>query len=206
MAASAPSAAPGGHLSSRVFPAGPCRSRSGSMAKQRTASIACRWMPGRARAHGRGVAKGQDPDRVGHPAQLRSPLHQAGVTCVHQPPAQLITCAICIIEAFRLLGGPGDPRFLAAQNHLHGSCSRAGIEAINLLPEDDVRIADLSLVMFPERLDGVEIFSVDRDVHFDRGLESRPSAASRSAGPLRQAESGAMPTRSSSPYRRTTSS
>ncbi|MCS5698015.1 hypothetical protein NZK32_03040 [Cyanobium sp. FGCU-52] len=43
-----------------------------------------------------------------------------------------------------LLGDPGHPRILAAQNHLLGAVSQPGIEAINLLAEDDARIAELN--------------------------------------------------------------
>ena len=43
-----------------------------------------------------------------------------------------------------LLGDPSDRRVLAAQNHLLGAVSRGGIHAINLVPEDYARIAELN--------------------------------------------------------------
>ena len=73
--------------------------------------------------------------------QQQEPLHQAVVTFFDQNAAQLITSPICIAEVLWLLGNPGDPRVLAAQNHLLGAVSCGGIEAINLLPEDYARKA-----------------------------------------------------------------
>ena len=74
----------------------------------------------------------------------QAPLHHAVVTFFDQNAAQLITSPICIAEVLWLLGDIGDRRVLAAQNHLLGAVSRGGIEAINLLPEDYTRIAELN--------------------------------------------------------------
>jgi len=65
--------------------------------------------------------------------QQQEPLHQAVVSFFDQTAAQLITSPICTAEVLWLLGNPGDPRVLSAQNHLLGAVSRGGIEAINLL-------------------------------------------------------------------------
>jgi predicted nucleic acid-binding protein len=87
-----------------------------------------------------------------------------------------------------LLGDPGDPRVLAAQNHLLGAVSRGGIEAINLLPEDYARVielneryadlpgdfADLTLVALSERLDVKEILSLDGDFDVYRRFRREP--------------------------------
>ena len=73
--------------------------------------------------------------------QQQEPLHQAVVDFFDQNAAQLITSPICIAEVLWLLGNPGDPRALSAQNHLLGAVSRGGIEAINLLAEDYARKA-----------------------------------------------------------------
>ena len=120
--------------------------------------------------------------------QHQEPLHQAVVACFDQNAAQLITSPICIAEVLWLLGDPGDPRVLAAQNHLLGAVSRGGIEAINLLPEDYARIAelnqrdadlpadfaDLSLVTLSERLDIAEILSLDSDFAVYRRFRREP--------------------------------
>jgi predicted nucleic acid-binding protein len=100
----------------------------------------------------------------------------------------LITSPICIAEVLWLLGNPGDPRVLSAQNHLLGAVSRGGIEAINLLPEDyaciaelnqnyadlPVDFADLTLVTLSERLDVAEILSLDSDFDIYRRFRRQP--------------------------------
>jgi predicted nucleic acid-binding protein len=120
--------------------------------------------------------------------QQREPLHQAVVAFFDQTAAQLISSPICIAEVLWLLGDPGDPRVLAAQNHLLGAVSRGGIEAINLLPEDYARIielneryadlpgdfADLTLVALSERLDVKEILSLDGDFDVYRRFRREP--------------------------------
>jgi len=118
----------------------------------------------------------------------REPLHQAVVAFFDQTAAQLISSPICIAEVLWLLGDPGDPRVLAAQNHLLGAVSRGGIEAINILPEDYARIielneryadlpgdfADLTLVALSERLDVKEILSLDGDFDVYRRFRREP--------------------------------
>lgn len=120
--------------------------------------------------------------------QQQEPLHQAVVAFFDQTAAQLITSPICIAEVFWLLGNPGDPRVLATQTHLLGAVSRGGINAINLLPEDYARIAelnqryadlpgdfaDLTLVTLSERLDIAEILSLERDFDVYRRLRREP--------------------------------
>ncbi len=120
--------------------------------------------------------------------QQQEPLHQAVVAFFDQNAAQLITSPFCIAEVLWLLGNLGDPRVLAAQNHLLGAVSRGGIEAINLLPEDYGRIAelnqryadlrgdfaDLTLVTISERLDIAEILSLDSDFDIYRRLRRQP--------------------------------
>ena len=120
--------------------------------------------------------------------QQQEPLHQAVVAFFDQKAAQLITSPICIAEVLWLLGDPGDPRVLAAQNHLLGAVARSGIEAINLLPEDYARIvalneryadlpgdfADLTLVTLSERLDVAEILSLDSDFDVYRRFRREP--------------------------------
>ena len=118
----------------------------------------------------------------------REPLHQAVVAFFDQTAAQLISSPICIAEVLWLLGDPGDPRVLAAQNHLLGAVSRGGIEAINILPEDYARVielneryadlpgdfADLTLVALSERLDVKEILSLDGDFDVYRRFRREP--------------------------------
>lgn len=120
--------------------------------------------------------------------QRQEPLHQAVVAFFDQTPAQLITSPICIAEVLWLLGDPGDPRVLAAQNHLLGAVSRGAIEAIHLLPEDYARVvelneryadlpgdfADLTLVALSERLDVAEILSLDSDFDIYRRFRREP--------------------------------
>ena len=120
--------------------------------------------------------------------QQQEPLHQAVLTFFDQNAAQLITSPICIAEVLWLLGNPGDPRVLAAQNHLLGAVSRGGINAINLVPEDYARIAelnqryadrpgdftDLTLVVLSERLDIAEILSLDSDFDVYRRFRREP--------------------------------
>ncbi len=118
----------------------------------------------------------------------QEPLHQAVVAFFDQNAAQLNTSPICIAEVFWLLGNPSDPRVLAAQNHLLGAVSRSGIEAINLLPEDYARsaelnqryadrpgdFADLTLVTLSERLNVAEIRSLDSDFAIYRRFRREP--------------------------------
>jgi len=120
--------------------------------------------------------------------QQQEPLHQAVVAFFDQNAAQLITSPICIAEVLWLLGNPGDPRVLSAQNHLLGAVSRGAIEAINLLPEDYARIAELNqryadlpgdfaeltLVTISERLDVAEILSLDSDFDIYRRFRRQP--------------------------------
>jgi predicted nucleic acid-binding protein len=120
--------------------------------------------------------------------QQQEPLHQAVVAFFDQNAAQLITSPICIAEVLWLLGDPSDRRVLAAQNHLLGAVSRGGINAINLVPEDYARIAelnqrysdlpgdfaDLTLVTLSERLDIAEILSLDSDFDVYRRFRREP--------------------------------
>ena len=120
--------------------------------------------------------------------QRNEPLHQAVVAFFDQTSAQLISSPICIAEVLWLLGVPGDPRVLMAQNHLLGAVSRGGLEAINLLPEDYGRVAelneryadlpgdfaDLTLVALSERLDVKEILSLDADFDVYRRFRREP--------------------------------
>jgi predicted nucleic acid-binding protein len=120
--------------------------------------------------------------------QQQEPLHQVVVAFFDRNAAQLITSPICIAEVLWLLGNSGDPRVLSAQNHLLGAVSRGAIEAINLLPEDYARIAelnqryadlpgdfaDLSLVTISERLDIAEILSLDSDFDIYRRFRRQP--------------------------------
>ena len=120
--------------------------------------------------------------------QQQEPLHQAVVAFFDRNAAQLITSPICIAEVLWLLGIPGDPRVLAAQNHLLGAVSRGGINAINLVPEDYARIAELNqcyadlpgdfadftLVTLSERLDIADILSLDSDFDVYRRFRRQP--------------------------------
>jgi predicted nucleic acid-binding protein len=120
--------------------------------------------------------------------QQQEPLHQAVIAFFDQNTAQLVTSPICIAEVLWLLGNPGDPRVLAAQNHLLTAVSRGGIEAINLLPEDYARVAelngrypdlpgdfaDLTLVSLSERLDIAEILTLDSDFDVYRRFRKQP--------------------------------
>jgi predicted nucleic acid-binding protein len=120
--------------------------------------------------------------------QQQEPLHQAVVAFFDHNATQLITSPICIAEVLWLLGNPGEPRVLSAQNHLLGAVSRGGINAINLLPEDYARIAelnqryadlpgdfvDLTLVTLSERLDIAEILSLDSDFAVYRHFRREP--------------------------------
>ena len=120
--------------------------------------------------------------------QRNEPLHQAVVAFFDQTSAQLISSPICIAEVLWLLGDPGDPRVLMAQNHLLGAVSRGGLEAVNLLPEDYGRVAklneryadlpgdfaDLTLVALSERLDVKEILSLDGDFDVYRRFRREP--------------------------------
>jgi predicted nucleic acid-binding protein len=120
--------------------------------------------------------------------QRNEPLHQAVVAFFDQTSAQLISSPICIAEVLWLLGDPADPRVLMAQNHLLGAVSRGGLEAINLLPEDYGRVAelneryadlpgdfaDLTLVALSDRLDVKEILSLDGDFDVYRRFRREP--------------------------------
>ena len=120
--------------------------------------------------------------------QQQEPLHQAVIAFFDQNTAQLITSPICIAEVLWLLGNPGNPAVLAAQNHLLTAVSRGGIEAINLLPEDYARVAelngryadlpgdfaDLTLVSLSERLDIAEILTLDSDFDVYRRFRKQP--------------------------------
>lgn len=120
--------------------------------------------------------------------QQQEPLHQAVVDFFDQTAAQLITSPICIADVLWLLGDPGDPRVLAAQNHLLGAASSGAVEAIHLLPEDYARVvvlneryadlpgdfADLTLVALSERLDVAEILSLDSDFDVYRRFRREP--------------------------------
>ena len=120
--------------------------------------------------------------------QHQEPLHQAVIAFFDQNTAQLITSPICIAEVLWLLGNPGNPAVLAAQNHLLTAVSRGGIEAINLLPEDYARVAelngryadlpgdfaDLTLVSLSERLDIAEILTLDSDFDVYRRFRKKP--------------------------------
>ena len=120
--------------------------------------------------------------------QQQEPLHQAVIAFFDQNTAQLITSPICIAEVLWLLGNPGNPAVLAAQNHLLTAVSRGGIEAINLLPEDYARVAelngryadlpgdfaDLTLVCLSERLDIAEILTLDSDFDVYRRFRKQP--------------------------------
>lgn len=59
-----------------------------------------------------------------------------------------------------LLGNPGNPAVLVAQNHL--------------LPEDYARVADLTLVCLFERLDIAEILALDSDFDVYRRFRRQP--------------------------------
>ena len=120
--------------------------------------------------------------------QQQEPLHQAVIAFFDQNTAQLITSPICIAEVLWLLGNPGNPVVLAAQTHLLTAVSRGGIEAINLLPEDYARVAelngryvdlpgdfaDLTLVSLSERLDIAEILTLDSDFDVYRRFRKQP--------------------------------
>lgn len=110
------------------------------------------------------------------------------MTFFDQTAAQLITSPICIAEVLWLLGDPGDPRVLAAQNHLLGAVRCGGIQVIDLQPEDYNRIADLNtryadlpgdfadltLVTLSERLEIAEILSLDGDFDVYRRFRRKP--------------------------------
>ena len=120
--------------------------------------------------------------------QQREALHQAVVAFFDKTPAQLITSPICIAEVLWLLGDPRDSRVRAAQNHLLNAVSAGGIQVVDLLPEDYVRIAelndryadlpgdfaDLTLVTISERLDLPEILTLDSDFDVYRRFRREP--------------------------------
>lgn len=120
--------------------------------------------------------------------QQQEALHQSVVSFFDQTAAQLITSAVCIAEVLWLLGDPGDPRVLAAQNHLVGAVQRGGIQVVDLLPDDYGRIAelnaryadlpgdcaDLILVTLSERLDIAEILTLDSDFDVYRRFRCQP--------------------------------
>lgn len=120
--------------------------------------------------------------------QQQEPLHQAVIAFFDQNTAQLITSPICIAEVLWLLGNPGNPAVLAAQTHLLTAVSRGGIEAINLLPEDYARVAelngryadlpgdfaDLTLVSLSERLAIAEILTLASDFDVYQRFRRQP--------------------------------
>jgi predicted nucleic acid-binding protein len=120
--------------------------------------------------------------------QRQEALHQAVVAFFDQTSAQLITSPICIAEVLWLLGDPGDPRVLAAQNHLLGAVSRGGLEVTDMVPEDYGRIAelnaryadlpgdfaDLTLITISEQLDIAEILTLDSDFDVYRRFRREP--------------------------------
>lgn len=120
--------------------------------------------------------------------QRQEPLHQAIVAFFDQTAAQLLTSPICVAEVLWLLGNPGDPNVLAAQNHLLQAVSRGGIEAVPLRPSDYARVAelnhryadlpgdfaDLTLVVLSERLDVAEILTLDSDFDVYRRYRREP--------------------------------
>ena len=120
--------------------------------------------------------------------QRQEALHQAVVAFFDQTSAQLITSPICIAEVLWLLGDPGDPRVLAAQNHLLGAVSCGGLEVIGMVPDDYGRIAelnaryadlpgdfaDLTLITISERLDVSEILTLDSDFDVYRRFRREP--------------------------------
>lgn len=76
--------------------------------------------------------------------QQREPLHPKVVAFFDNTAAQLITSPICLAEVLWLPGDPGDSRVLAAQNHLLNAVGRGAIDAIQLLAEDYIRVAELN--------------------------------------------------------------
>ena len=120
--------------------------------------------------------------------QRQEPLHQAVVTFFERTAAQLFTSPICIAEVLWLLGDPGDPRVLAAQNHLLQAVSHGGIETVELQPTDYGRVAelneryadlpgdfaDLTLVVLSERLAIAEILTLDNDFDVYRRYRREP--------------------------------
>jgi len=120
--------------------------------------------------------------------QQQQALHQAVVAFFDETPAQLITSPTCIAEVLWLLGDPGDPRVLAAQNHLLNAVSAGGIQVIDLLLDDYAGIAelnhryadlpgdfaDLTLVTISERLDLAEILTLDSDFDVYRRFRREP--------------------------------
>lgn len=120
--------------------------------------------------------------------QCREPLHQAVVAWFDRTAAQLFTSPICIAETLWLLGDPGDPRVLTAQNHLLEAIANGAIEASPLEPADYRRIAelnqryadlpgdfaDLSLVALSERHGISEILSLDADFDIYRRFRREP--------------------------------
>lgn len=120
--------------------------------------------------------------------QQREPLHRNVVAFFDHTAAQLITSPICIAEVLWLLGDPGDSRVLEAQNHLLKAVGCGAIEAINLLAEDYIRVAelnqrycdlpgdftDLTLVAISERLGVAEILTLDSDFDVYRRYRKQP--------------------------------
>ena len=120
--------------------------------------------------------------------QQQEALHRAVVSFFDTTSAQLITSAVCIAEVLWLLGDPGDPRVLAAQNHLLGAVQRGGIQVLDLVPDDYGRIAelnaryadlpgdfaDLILVTLSERLGIAEILTLDSDFDVYRRFRREP--------------------------------
>ncbi|MBM5801929.1 MAG: VapC toxin family PIN domain ribonuclease [Cyanobacteria bacterium K_DeepCast_35m_m2_023] len=106
--------------------------------------------------------------------QQQDPLHQDVVSCFDATATQLITSPVCIVEVLWLLGDPGDARVLAAQNHLLAAVSRGGISVIDLVPEDDGRIAELNGRYADLPADVAEILTLDSDFDVDRRFRREP--------------------------------
>lgn len=120
--------------------------------------------------------------------QRSEPLHPRVVAFFDHTAAQLIALPICIAEVLWLLGDPGDARVLAARSRLLGALGRTAIEAIQLLAEDDIRVADLNrrysdlpgdfadltLVVHSERLGVAEILTRDSDCDVDQRYRGEP--------------------------------
>jgi len=116
------------------------------------------------------------------------PLHTKVVAFFDHTAAQLITSPICIAEVLWLLGDPGDARVLAAHSHLLEAVGCGAIEAIQLLAEDYIRVAelnqrdsdlpgdfaDLTLVALSERLGVAEILTLDSDFDVYRRYRKQP--------------------------------
>jgi predicted nucleic acid-binding protein len=120
--------------------------------------------------------------------QRNEPLHDAVVRFFEATPAQLVTSPICIAETLWLLGDPGNPNVVAAQNHLLLAVSRGGLQVVDLQPDDYARVAelneryadlpgdfaDLTLVILSERLEIAAILTLDSDFDVYRRFRRQP--------------------------------